>query len=192
MITVWELQVIKYYQQYKEIEKKLIDTNDLFGALAHFRIARNFSGIAQQDKKNELLGIINSVIQNKKLTSKEKYNQLLNKFKNTYEKELISATSKILWFVDSKQDFIIYDTLAVNSLSNHKKLANKNGSEKYFDFCEKWHELYNENEEQITQAIERTKDFFRNSPNFNNKDVNVMNETWFKMRVLDMYLWNFS
>ena len=192
MQTVWELQVIKYYQQYKDIEKKLIDTNNLFGALAHFRIARNFSGIAQQDRKNELVAIINSVTQNTALSSKEKYTQLLDKFKNTYNKELISATSKILWFSDSKEDFIIYDTLAVNSLSNHKKLADKNGSEKYFDFCEKWHELYKENEQQITQAIERTKDFYANSPNFNDKDINIMNETWFKMRVLDMYLWSLS
>ncbi len=42
MGVVWELQVIKYYQHYKEIEKQLIDNNDLFGALVHFRIARNF------------------------------------------------------------------------------------------------------------------------------------------------------
>lgn len=59
MAITWELQVIKYYQQYKEVEKLLIDSNDLFGALAHFRIARNFSGIREQDNKDELVAIIN-------------------------------------------------------------------------------------------------------------------------------------
>lgn len=190
MKIVWEFQVVKYYQQYKEIEKALIDGNNLFGALAHFRIARNFSGIAKQDKKEELRAVISSVTENKLLSSKEKYIELLNKFKIIYNKELVSATSKILWFMDSKKDFIIYDTLADTSLRNHKKLADKNGSEKYFDFCDKWHELYNENEQQISQAIKRTKDFYVSSPNFNDLDINIMDETWFKMRVLDMYLWN--
>ncbi len=189
MSIVWELQVIKYYQQYKEIEKDLIDNNDLFGALAHFRIARNFSGIREQDNKDELVAIINSVTFNKSLSSRDKYKELLDKFRRRYKKELVSATSKILWFVDSKQDFIIYDTLAVANLRKHKALADAEGSSKYFDFCDKWRELFAEHQHDINQAVARTKDFYQKSPHFDER-LSVMDEQWFRMRVLDMYLWN--
>ncbi len=189
MTIVWELQVIKYYQQYKEVEKQLIDNKDLFGALAHFRIARNFSGIREQDNKDELVAIINSVILNKSQSSRDKYSELLDKFRKRYKKELISATSKILWFVDSKQDFIIYDTLAVANLRKHKELTDIDGSKKYFDFCDKWRELFTEHQNNINQAVERTKDFYQTSPHFD-ECISVMDEQWFKMRVLDMYLWN--
>ena len=189
MAITWELQVIKYYQQYKEVEKDLIDNNDLFGALAHFRIARNFSGIREQDNKDELVAIINSVTFNKSLSSRDKYKELLDKFRKRYKKELVSATSKILWFVDSKQDFIIYDTLAVANLRKHKALADAEGSSKYFDFCDKWRELFAEHQHDINQAVTRTKDFYQKSPHFDER-LSVMDEQWFRMRVLDMYLWN--
>ncbi len=189
MAITWELQVIKYYQQYKEIEKQLIDNNDLFGALAHFRIARNFSGIREQDNKNELVAIINSVTFNKSLTSRDKYTELLDKFRKRYKKELISATSKILWFTDSKQDFIIYDTLAVANLRKHKALTDAEGDSKYFDFCDKWREFFAEHQHDIIQAVERTKAFYQKSPHFEER-LCVMDEHWFRMRVLDMYLWN--
>jgi len=189
MAITWELQVIKYYQQYKEIEKQLIDNNDLFGALAHFRIARNFSGIREQDNKDELVAIINSVILNKSQSSRDKYSELLDKFRKRYKKELISATSKILWFVDSKQDFIIYDTLAVANLRKHKELTDKSGSKKYFDFCDRWRELFVEHQNNINQAVERTKDFYQSSPHFD-ESISIMDEQWFRMRILDMYLWN--
>ncbi len=190
MTIVWELQVIKYYQQYKEVEKQLIDNKDLFGALAHFRIARNFSGIREQEKKDELVAIINSVVLNQSLSSKQKYAELLDKFKRRYKKELVSATSKILWFIDSKQDFIIYDTLAVSNLRKHKKLADLGGKEKYFDFCDKWRELFAENQQKINKAVERTKDFYIKAPHFDDERISVMDEIWFRMRVMDMYLWN--
>ncbi len=161
----------------------------MFGALAHFRIARNFSGIREQDNKDELVAIINSVILNKSQSSRDKYSELLDKFRKRYKKELISATSKILWFVDSKQDFIIYDTLAVANLRKHKELTDIDGSKKYFDFCDKWRELFAEHQNNINQAVERTKDFYQTSPHFN-ECISVMDEQWFRMRVLDMYLWN--
>jgi len=189
MAITWELQVIKYYQQYKEVEKQLIDKNDLFGALAHFRIARNFSGIREQDNKDELVAIINSVTFNKSLSSRDKYKELLDKFRKRYKKELVSATSKILWFVDSKQDFIIYDTLAIANLRKHKALADAEGSSKYFDFCDKWRE-YSTKEQQIESAVNRVKKFYESIPNFDNGDFEIMNKKWFRMRVLDMYLWN--
>lgn len=190
MAITWELQVIKYYQQYKEVEKDLIDNNDLFGALAHFRIARNFSGIREQDNKDELVAIINSVTFNKSLSSRDKYKELLDKFRKRYKKELVSATSKILWFVDSKQDFIIYDTLAVANLRKYKALADAEGSSKYFDFCDKWRELYQSKENHIQEATNRVKKFYQAIPNFKDNDLDKMDEQWFRMRVLDMYLWN--
>lgn len=189
MGTAWELQVIKYYQQYKEQEQLLIDNNNLFGALAHFRIARNFSGIANPSNKNELVSLINSVVSNERLTSKQKYIELLGKFKSAYSKELISATSKILWFVDNKEEHIIYDTLAVNNLSKLKGTINGSGYEKYFNFCEKWVELFNENKSLIEQATHRVKEFYLKTPNFIDSKIDVMDTLWFRMRVLDVYLW---
>lgn len=192
MAIAWELQVIKYYQQYKEQEKVLIESNDLFGALAHFRIARNFSGLAEQNNKDELVAIINTTILNKALTSEEKYIDLLNKFKRRYKKELISATSKILWFTDSKEQHIIYDTLALDNLSKLKGVINDSGHKKYFEFCGKWQELFAENEERIKLATQRVKEFYLTTPNFRDEQIDVMDTLWFRMRVLDVYLWGGS
>ena len=189
MATAWELQVIKYYQQYKEQEKVLIESNDLFGAMAHFRIARNFSGLAEQDNKVELVAIINTTILNKALTSEQKYIELLDKFKRRYKKELVSATSKILWFTDNKEKHIIYDTLALDNLSKLKGAINGDGYKKYFEFCGKWQELFAENEELIKVAIHRVKDFYLTTPNFRDANLDVMDTLWFRMRVLDVYLW---
>lgn len=190
MAITWELQVIKYYQQYKEVEEQLIKENDLFGAMSHFRIARNFIGIKEQKNKDELVEIINSVITNQSISSQEKYSELLDRFKKRYKKQLISATSKILWFVDSKENFIIYDTLAVANLRKHRFLSNKDGDEKYFEFCSMWRDFYNTKEEQIDSAVSRVKKFYESIPNFDNGNFEVMNQKWFRMRVLDMYLWN--
>ena len=189
MAIAWELQVIKYYQQYKEQEKVLIDGNDLFGALAHFRIARNFSGIAEQNNKDELVAIINTTILNKASTSEQKYIELLDKFKLRYKKELISATSKILWFTDNKEKHIIYDTLALGNLSKQKGAITGDGHKKYFEFCSKWQELFADNEEQIKTAICRVKDFYLTTPNFKDEYIDVIDTQWFRMRVLDVYLW---
>ena len=189
MSTAWEIQVIKYYQQYKEQEQVLIDNNNLFGALTHFRIARNFSGLAEQSNKDELAEIINSTILNNSLTSEQKYIELLDKFKRRYKKELISATSKILWFTDNKEEHIIYDSLALNKLSKIKGSINTKSHKKYFDFCGKWHELFAENEKQIKAATNRVKDFYLTTPNFKDSHIDVMDTLWFRMRVLDIYLW---
>lgn len=189
MAIAWELQVIKYYQQYKEQEKVLIDGNDLFGALAHFRIARNFSGIAEQNNKDELIAIINSTILNKALTSEQKYIDLLDKFKWRYQKELISATSKILWFTDNKEQYIIYDKLALNNLAKLKGGISGDGQKKYYVFCNKWQELFVENEKQIKIAAQRVKEFYLTTPNFKDENIDVMDTLWFRMRVLDVYLW---
>jgi hypothetical protein len=189
MAIAWELQVIKYYQQYKEQEKVLIDGNDLFGALAHFRIARNFSGIAEQNNKDELIAIINSTILNKALTSEQKYIDLLDKFKWRYQKELISATSKILWFTDNKEQYIIYDTLALNNIVKIKGGISGDGQKKYYAFCNKWQDLFVENEKQIKIAAQRVKEFYLTTPNFKDENIDVMDTLWFRMRVLDVYLW---
>lgn len=192
MAIAWELQVIKYYQQYKEQEKVLIDGNDLFGALAHFRIARNFSGIAEQNNKDELIAIINTTILNKALTNEQKYIDLLNKFKRRYKKELISATSKILWFTDNKEQYIIYDTLALNNLVKIKGRISGDGQKKYYAFCNKWQELFAENEKQIKIATQRVMEFYLTTPNFKDEHIDVMDTLWFRMRVLDVYLWSKS
>ena len=63
------------------------------------------------------------------------------------------------------------------------------GFEKYFKFCDKWTELFTENEIDIKQATLRVKDFYLNSPNFNDKNLDVMDTQWFRMRVFDMFLW---
>lgn len=190
MAITWELQVIKYYQQYKEVEEQLIKEKDLFGAMAHFRIAKNFIGIREKKNKDELVEIINSVITNQSFSSQKKYSELLYRFKKRYKKELISATSKILWFVDSKEDFIIYDTLAIANLRKHRFLSIKDGEEKYFEFCDKWRDFYSTKEQQIESAVNRVKKFYESIPNFDNGDFEIMNKKWFRMRVLDMYLWN--
>lgn len=190
MAITWELQVIKYYQQYKEVEEQLIKEKDLFGAMAHFRIARNFIGIREKKNKDELVEIINSVITNQSFSSQKKYSELLYRFKKRYKKELISATSKILWFVDSKEDFIIYDTLAIANLRKHRFLSIKDGEEKYFEFCDKWRDFYSTKEQQIESAVNRVKKFYESIPNFDNGEFEIMNKKWFRMRVLDMYLWN--
>jgi hypothetical protein len=189
MKTVWELQVIKYYQQYSELEKILIDNNDFFGALTHFRIARNFIGLRNQNSKDELVAIINTVILNETLSSRKKYIELLDKFKHRYKKQLLSATSKILWFMDSKNDYIIYDSLGEKSLTKLTGTIDGIGFEKYFKFCDKWTELFTENEIDIKQATLRVKDFYLNSPNFNDKNLDVMDTQWFRQRVFDMFLW---
>ena len=78
---------------------------------------------------------------------------------------------------------------SLNKLSKIKGSINTKSHKKYFDFCGKWHELFAENEKQIKAATNRVKDFYLTTPNFKDSHIDVMDTLWFRMRVLDIYLW---
>ncbi|MBT8567211.1 hypothetical protein [Polynucleobacter sp. Tro8-14-1] len=189
MSTVWELQVIKYYQQYCESEKILLEKNNLFKAMTYFKIIRNFNGIGSKENKEEFLQIINSVVNNSKLSSEQKYIELFNKLKQRYNKQFISATSKILWLRDNKEQHIIFDDNAIKNVIKLRGKIKASGYEKYFMFCKKWRELFKENEKQILKSTQRVKEFYLDTPNFSSSDIDVMDKLWFRMRVFDIYLW---
>lgn len=186
----WENSVVYYFHQYSNTEKQIINNKDIWKGLSHFRIARNFKDIKNSQIKNEFLSIINDVI-HQNISYDQRYSILLKKFQLKFNKLLLSATSKILWLMDSKDSYVILDTLALNTLSELAGNINSEGEEKYFEFKSKWFHIFYEELPNIDRAIERTKDYFANSQNFNRtEDLEKLDEMWFKMRVFDMFLWN--
>jgi hypothetical protein len=95
---------------------------------------------------------------------------LTERLQKVYEREVLSASSKFLWFLWGR-DVIIYDSQALKSLSRQfPQLSAKN----YVGYCEAWAEQFAKCKEQIAQECA-----VRDAPA----------EEWFYQRVFDWHLW---
>ena len=47
-------------------------------------------------------------------------------------------------------------------------------------------------EKQIKIATQRVMEFYLTTPNFKDEHIDVLDTLWFRMRVLDVYLWSKS
>jgi len=186
----WEKCITYFFHQYLNFEKTIIDNKDIWKGLAHFRIARNFTDINNLNTKKEFIDLIQLSI-NHSHQFDERYIFLLEKFYIRFNKTLLSATSKILWLMDDKENYVILDTLAINTLEKYLGKINETGVEKYFAYKKKWYSFFNDELDNINRSIKNTYNFYANSKNFNNHDeLEELNQKWFKMRVFDMFLWN--
>ena len=95
------------------------------------------------------------------------------KFKGKYNKYLLSAASKLLWF-KFKSPIIIYDENVRKYLGTPQNF--------YRAYCEKWQEEYDKMEAEIDSACK-----YLAENNSGNNDI--ICKSWFKKRVFDYYLW---
>ena len=95
------------------------------------------------------------------------------KFKGKYNKYLLSAASKLLWF-KFKSPIIIYDENVRKYLGTPQNF--------YRAYCEKWREEYDKMEAEIDSACKYLAE--------NNSGNNgIICKSWFKKRVFDYSLW---
>ena len=95
------------------------------------------------------------------------------KFKGKYNKYLLSAASKLLWF-KFKSPIIIYDENVRKCLGTPQNF--------YRAYCEKWREEYDKRKAAIDSACKHLAE-----NNSGNNDI--ICKSWFKKRVFDYYLW---
>jgi hypothetical protein len=96
--------------------------------------------------------------------------RLTRDLKQIYQREVLSASSKFLWFAWGTE-IIIYDSQALATLRNHSPGLR---AKDYPAFCITWKALFSECSEEIGGECERQ---------------GASSERWFHERVFDWYLW---
>ncbi len=166
-------------------------------ALTHFRIARNFKGIA--GRHGELWPAIQNAVKtpfSEDALDKRAAALVANTeqaWQGDFPAGKISAASKLLWLA-IKQPFVIYDTQAVLALSeayasNHKLDAGDGRYERYLDA---WRKEYAAVSEAIASAIRQLPEGKRFMPKPHTSDEQILQFAeleWFKERVFDTFLW---
>ena len=89
-----------------------------------------------------------------------------------YHREVLSASSKFLWFAWGRE-IIIFDSQALATL--RKRFPNlQPKAEGYPAYCDAWKALFSECSDEIAKECAKQQ---------------VSNERWFQERVFDWYLW---
>jgi len=196
MKPTFEYCSLKYLTIYQQIDKELIaglktasnsDRLDFLkkGATA-FRIARNFKGFGDENKKNEILSILDKI---KTPKNEEDSIQTVIDFSNQLrlselfsDKNYYSASSKFLW-LKFQSPIIIMDSRTIKALD--KKLKPEN----YKEYYSLWKTEYSKNEKEIKKCcslLPSVKSYFYN-PEMD--IIEIINSKWFLERVFDIYLW---
>ena len=90
--------------------------------------------------------------------------------KRSYHKEVLSASSKFLWYEWGSQ-IIIYDSQALTAI--RKRFPSLKPAD-YYRYCSAWKSLFNECSQDVAEECAR---------------LGASNERWFHERVFDWHLW---
>lgn len=176
---------------YKSFSKKP-SAEALRSALSFFIIARNFKGIKKNSKiAQEIIDMLLEADNEIDLSVQEKVSMLATKFKDKFEKNNISAASKLLW-LRNRAPFIIYDSRAEKTL---KALGAKFRSRDYEKYCIVWRDKYEYYKPAIVRAVSGLHNIKTILPDWDQtvEDTKAMvHSEWFLERVFDIYLYQNS
>ena len=120
----------------------------------------------------------------------EEVENLKERLKNTYGKDLLSASSKFLWF-KYQSLIVIYDSRAVATLRREYGLNRKPS---YAEYYEKWKKIYPCYDERIQESCGRLSKALKyttqgSTPGKRECVEKISNEQWFRDRVFDKFLY---
>lgn len=177
-----KVDAIRFYYFWKEYEEKMykeIVENNSINAfkeyLNYMKITRNF----KKDSSKEILIIANQFKLDKTVETVNKLSAeiIKSKMQSSNQKELIVASSKIMWLFD-RDFYIIQDNLAKNVL---EIISSDNSIRTYGDYCANWNKQYSNYKKEIKNIIEQNELV---------KTDSVFKEEWFIKRIFDMKLWH--
>ena len=182
---------LHYFLQWERSEKSLsanlakpdAGPDDLRKAMHAFRIARNFKGIGEGTRREEVL----SALRNAGNSGAASVEILAQEFANAFN-ENISAASKLLWLVH-RRPFLIYDSRAVTALERSGCTFQ---TRDYADFEKAWRSEYVKHADAIEAAVAelpRLQAFTRHWHPSESSIRELAEQPWFRERVFDLYLW---
>jgi hypothetical protein len=157
-------------------------------ALPYFQVARNFAGISKDDTKRQ--DIRRALMQADAFADDPErcVRELAGNLESTFDKNLISAASKLLW-LRHRDPFIIYDSRAVAALAIDR-YGGSFDKRSYPEYCERWRSAYATHRKDIKTAVAELGDLHgivrQLVPEWSSKEVSGR---WFAERVFDRYLW---
>lgn len=186
-------------------ESKHAQRGNAFKSLAKdYIVARNFYIKDIKEDKDLLENFWNNVATKvcnatmfEDAPTKEDVNFLaksLGQYAKSSKANLISAATKFLWF-SGYHNIRIYDKRAVNALNKIRKIKGIKSFKvdgDYEVFATEWDNQFKNNLPKITQAVGELKTMLEWSviPKEDHASaLQVIQEQWFKERVLDKYLW---
>jgi hypothetical protein len=177
----------------KERELHAFMTNDpsalgLRKSLQHFRVARSFKGVAEEQNATLILNALRIATQRGISSPCESVMALADQFQTHFGKFNVSAASKLLWLT-FRSPYIIYDARAVAAL---RSLGCEFDNKDYPKYYEAWHSKYDEHKFEIEQAAEhltKLQPFFGAWHDSEDSLRTTASQPWFRERVFDNYLW---
>lgn len=160
----------------------------LRASMQHFRIARSFKGVAEEQNANLILNALDRVVRNRTSSPRDNVMALATEFQNHFGKFNVSAASKLLWLT-FRSPYIIYDARAVAAL---RSLGCEFDNKDYPKYYEAWHSRYDQHKVEIERAAERlttVQPFFTTWHDSEDSLRTVTCQPWFRERVFDNYLW---
>lgn len=182
----WQRKEAILHASMKKVEPEL---PDIRRALRYFQVARNFKGLKQDERAELVRGAILDVRANNNLSPEQKVATLAQLFKEADFQHNISAASKLLW-LSSRSPFVIYDSRAHDALEN--EFGYKTEKKDYEAYCLSWRKAYKVHKLAILDAVNRlpsVRTFLPGSTPADAQLLTLVNKTWFRERVFDIYLW---
>jgi hypothetical protein len=157
-------------------------------SLQLFRVARTFPGIQDDQKLALILNALRRFSRNGTSSPVENVTALAAQFRSDFDKNNVSAASKLLWLT-YRSPYIICDRRAVTGL----KLLKPNFKNKdYADYFAAWKTTYAEHESGLFSAAEqlpKLQPFFGSWGETRDSLGSIAKQRWFLERVFDIYLW---
>lgn len=180
----WQNRESDLHNQLKVEEPEL---SHLRTALGYFQVARNFKGLKLDDTATVVRQKLLEIRSRQDLSCEQRVEELADSFKAGFQYNL-SAASKLLWL--SSKNAIIYDSRAYAAL--RAEYNHRGGRMQYNDFCSSWKAAYKINEAAILKAVNElpnARTFLPGATPPDKQLLEVVQESWFRKRVFDIYLW---
>jgi len=157
-------------------------------SLQHFRVARSFKGVAEEQNATTILNALHIVTQRGISSPCESVMALAAQFQTRFGKFNVSAASKLLWLT-FRSPYVIYDARALAAL---RSLGCEFEDKDYPKYYEAWRSRYDEHQLEIENAAERLtclQPFFGAWHDSEDSLRSTTGQPWFLERVFDNYLW---
>lgn len=166
--------------------------DDLRKAMSHFRVARNFKGLGEEDYAKRILLAVRKAGEASSSTPAEKVNQLVLTFPSLQDgstkKSNLSAATKLLWLT-YRRPYVIYDARAVTAL---KKIGAQFADRNYAEYASAWQAAYKKRKSEITAAAAQLPALLPYFSAWHNSAASIEKlvlKPWFLERIFDIYLW---
>ena len=168
--------------------------------MSSYRISRNFSMVYDVDSRSDCRRFepVANIINDSKITEVnhsnyiEVVNNVREQIRVLYKKDLLSATTKLLW-MKYRSPIIIYDNNAATALH---RLGYRIKPGDYEGYASLWKKYYAEVSGDIETACKKLSSIrkFAESANetfFSEEYIrDITSQEWFRERVLDIYFWH--